>query len=71
MSGEDHPDLIVQPVPAELTHLVSLFMELGEFSYQNLHAYQQVTDIKLQCYEIETLKAIQNAKREGLTYGSD
>jgi len=65
MSGEDHPDLQIPEMPICLSHLVSLYSELGEFSYTNLHAYQSVTGRKFAMYEIETLKAIERARNEG------
>ena len=64
MSGESHPDLNVPEMPFCLSHLVSVYSDLGEFSYQNIHAYQQVTGCKLAQYEIETLKAIERARNE-------
>jgi len=68
MSGEDHPELQIPEIPHSLSHLVFLYSELREFSYQNLHAYQSVTGRKFALYEIETLKAIEQA-RNGVTHG--
>ena len=65
MSGEEHPDLQIPEMPICLSHLVSLFSSIGEFSYSNIDHYQNVTGEKLALYEIETLQAMSKARDEG------
>ena len=65
MSGERHPQLVMPEIPTSLSYLVALYSDIGEFSYVNLHAYQSVTGRKFSMYEIETLKAIEQARSEG------
>lgn len=71
MSGEIEPMLQIPDMPFSLSHLVSLYSEIGEFSYNNLHAFQSVTGRKFACYEIETLKAIEQARTDGVNYVPD
>lgn len=62
MSGEIEPDLQLPELPNDLAHLVSFYGRLGEFSYQTIQAYMQVTGVKLKRYEIEALRVIDLAR---------
>lgn len=62
MSGETEPLLQLPVFPSDLAHLVSFYGKIGDFSYQNLFAYQQVTGVHLKRYEIECLRAIDLAR---------
>ena len=62
MSGEIEPLLQMPEIPLDLSHLVSFYGKIGEFSYQSIQAYQQVTGVRLKRYEIESLRAIDNAR---------
>lgn len=65
MSGDTEPLLVIPDIPIDLSHLVSFYNKIGEFSYQSIHAYQQVSGVKLARYEIEGLRAI-DAARSGV-----
>lgn len=62
MSGEIEPLLQMPELPLSLSHLVSFYGKIGEINYQSIHAYQQVTGVKLKRYEIESLRAIDSAR---------
>ena len=68
MSGELEPMLQVPEIPTELSYLIHLFSKIGESNYQALAAYMSVTGYKFKRYEVEILRAIEQA-RNGVTHG--
>lgn len=64
MTGEIEPELDFPQIPPELSHVVSIYNQLGSLNFGEIESYQSVYGVSLKRFEIDAMQAIETTKNK-------